>query len=117
MTQTHPGIPEEQRGTYADWATRRSSTTSSHRNVTAIELMPVHQFLRPPTARSRTAQLLGIQHRRLLRAALQYAATRSAGGAVAEFKSMVKGLHEAGIEVILDVVYNHTARATTSVRP
>ena len=61
---------------------------------------------RPPSARQGPAQLLGLQHDRLLRAG---AALLSAGGAIGEFKTMVKRLHAAGIEVILDVVYNHTA--------
>ena len=64
---------------------------------------------RPPAARPGTAKLLGLQHLRLPRAALPVRGQPHAGGAVAEFKAMVRSFHEAGIEVILDVVYNHTA--------
>ncbi len=110
MTQTHPGIPEEQRGTYAGLGHPAIIDHLKSLNVTAIELMPVHQFLHDH-------RLLDLGLRNYwgyntvgyFAPHFQYAATRSAGGAVAEFKSMVKALHEAGIEVILDVVYNHTA--------
>ena len=79
-------------------------------NVTAIELMPVHQFLHDH-------RLLDLGLRNywgyntfgFFAPHYQYAANRHAGGAVAEFKTMVRSFHEAGIEVILDVVYNHTA--------
>ncbi len=110
MTQTHPGIPEELRGTYAGLAHPAIIDHLRSLNVTAIELMPVHQFM---------------HDHRLLQMGLRnywgyntfgffaphagYAASPQAGGAVAEFKAMVRAFHEAGIEVILDVVYNHTA--------
>ncbi|HLR99738.1 MAG TPA: glycogen debranching protein GlgX, partial [Mycolicibacillus parakoreensis] len=110
MTATHPDIPEELRGTYAGLAHPAIIEHLKSLNVTAIELMPVHQFM---------------HDRRLLEMGLRnywgyntfgffaphhdYAANRSAGGAVAEFKAMVRTFHQAGIEVILDVVYNHTA--------
>ena len=79
-------------------------------NVTAIELMPVHQFLHDH-------RLLDLGLRNywgyntfgFFAPHYQYAANQHAGGAVAEFKTMVRAFHEAGIEVILDVVYNHTA--------
>ena len=79
--------------------------------VTAIELMPVHQFVHDSTpASTRACELLGLQHDRLLRAAQRATARRaSAAQQVLEFKAMVRELHHAGIEVILDVVYNHTA--------
>ena len=110
MTATHPGIPAELRGTYAGLAHPVIIEHLKSLNVTAIELMPVHQFL---------------HDQRLLELGLRnywgyntfgffaphndYAANRQAGGAVAEFKAMVRAFHQAGIEVILDVVYNHTA--------
>jgi isoamylase len=68
--------------------------------------MPVHAFVDDRTSGARPAQLLGLQHHRLLRAR---AALPVGDGGVHEFKLMVRRLHEAGIEVILDVVYNHTA--------
>ena len=80
-------------------------------NVTAIELMPVHQFLHD----HRLIDLglrnyWGYNTFGFFAPHYQYAANRHAGGAVAEFKTMVRSFHEAGIEVILDVVYNHTGR-------
>ncbi|HTQ18260.1 glycogen debranching protein GlgX [Mycobacterium sp.] len=110
LTQTHPGIPEELRGTYAGLAHPVIIDHLKSLNVTALELMPVHQFLHDQ-------RLLDLGLRNywgyntfgFFAPHYQYAANRQAGSAVAEFKMMVRRLHEAGIEVILDVVYNHTA--------
>ena len=110
MTQTHPGIPEELRGTYAGLGHPVIIEHLKSLNVTAIELMPVHQFLHDH-------RLLDLGLRNywgyntfgFFAPHYQYAANQHAGGAVAEFKTMVRSFHEAGIEVILDVVYNHTA--------
>ncbi|MCV6999987.1 glycogen debranching protein GlgX [Mycolicibacterium alvei] len=110
MTQTHPGIPEELRGTYAGLSHPVVIEHLQSLNITAIELMPVHQFMHDH-------RLLDLGLRNywgyntvgFFAPHFQYAATRHAGGAVAEFKTMVKAFHDAGIEVILDVVYNHTA--------
>ncbi|WP_319436475.1 glycogen debranching protein GlgX [Mycobacterium sp. RTGN5] len=110
MTQTHPGVPEELRGTYAGLGHPAVIDHLKALNVTAIELMPVHQFLHDH-------RLLDLGLRNywgyntfgFLAPHYQYASTQHAGGAVAEFKTMVRSFHEAGIEVILDVVYNHTA--------
>ena len=107
---THPGIPEELRGTYAGLAHPAIIDHLKSLNVTAIELMPVHQFMHDH-------RLLDLGLRNywgyntfgFFAPHYQYAATQHAGGAVAEFKAMVRSFHEAGIEVILDVVYNHTA--------
>ena len=76
--------------------------------VTAVELLPVHQFVDDEHFVERAAQLLGLQLARLLRAQLRYSAGAT-GPQVSEFKEMVKTCTPAGIEVILDVVYNHTA--------
>jgi glycogen operon protein len=108
MTQTHPGIPEELRGTYAGLAHPVIIDHLKSLNVTALELMPVHQFMHD----SRLLDLglrnyWGYNTFGFFAPHNQYAANRNAS--VAEFKSMVRALHEAGIEVILDVVYNHTA--------
>ncbi|MGZ4577049.1 MAG: glycogen debranching protein GlgX, partial [Mycobacterium sp.] len=108
MTQNHPGIPEEQRGTYAGLSHPAIIDHLKSLNVTALELMPVHQFMHD-------ARLLDLGLRNywgyntfgFFAPHNQYAANREAS--VAEFKYMVRTLHEAGIEVILDVVYNHTA--------
>src|SRR6478736_2196649 len=110
MTQTHPGIPDELRGTYAGLGHPAIIDHLKSLNVTAIELMPVHQFLHDH-------RLLDLGLRNywgyntfgFFAPHFPYAANQSAGGAVAEFKTMVRAFHDAGIEVILDVVYNHTA--------
>jgi isoamylase len=110
MTQAHPGIPEDQRGTYAGLCHPVIIEHLKSLNVTAIELMPVHQFMHDH-------RLLDLGLRNywgyntfgFFAPHYQYAAHQNAGGAVAEFKGMVRSFHEAGIEVILDVVYNHTA--------
>jgi Type II secretory pathway, pullulanase PulA and related glycosidases len=60
-------------------------------------------------SRERPNELLGLQHDRLFRSACEYSSSGQMGQQVAEFKAMVRSLHAAGIEVILDVVYNHTA--------
>ncbi|WP_424751160.1 glycogen debranching protein GlgX [Mycobacterium sp.] len=108
MTKTHPGVPEELRGTYAGLAHPVIIDHLRSLNVTAIELMPVHQFMHD----SRLLDLglrnyWGYNTFGFFAPHNQYAANRQAS--VAEFKSMVRTFHEAGIEVILDVVYNHTA--------
>jgi glycogen operon protein len=108
MTQAHPGVPEELRGTYSGLAHPVIIDHLKSLNVTAIELMPVHQFMHD-------ARLLDLGLRNywgyntfgFFAPHSQYAANRRSS--VAEFKSMVRSFHEAGIEVILDVVYNHTA--------
>jgi isoamylase len=110
LTMTHPGIPEGLRGTYAGLAHPAIIDHLKSLNVTALELMPVHQFMHDE-------RLLALGLRNywgyntfgFFAPQYQYAANRQAGGAVPEFKLMVRSLHEAGIEVILDVVYNHTA--------
>ncbi|MBY0442495.1 MAG: glycogen debranching protein GlgX [Mycobacteriaceae bacterium] len=110
LTQTHPGIPEQLRGTYAGLAHPAIIEYLTSLNITAIELMPVHQFLH-----DRRLVTMGLRNYwgyntfGFFAPHNQYAANRQPGGAVAEFKTMVRTLHEANIEVILDVVYNHTA--------
>jgi isoamylase len=110
MTQTHPGIPQALRGTYAGLAHPAIIDHLKSLNVTAIELMPVHQFLHD----SRLLELglrnyWGYNTFGFFAPHNEYAANRRAGDAVGEFKTMVRAFHEQGIEVILDVVYNHTA--------
>ncbi len=110
LTQTHPAIPEAQRGTYAGLAHHAIIEHLQSLNVTAIELMPAHQFMHDH-------RLLDLGLRNywgyntfgFFAPHYQYSFSKHAGGAVAEFKTMVRTFHEAGIEVILDVVYNHTA--------
>jgi glycogen operon protein len=110
LTYRNPKIPEELRGTYAGIA---HPTTIDHLNrlgITAIELMPVHQFVHDHGLVQRGLRnYWGYNTIGFLAPHNAYAATGQAGQQVPEFKAMVKALHEAGIEVILDVVYNHTA--------
>jgi glycogen operon protein len=110
FTRCHPEVPEALRGTYAGFAHPAVIEHLLSLGVTAVELMPIHQF---------------VQDDRLLRRSLrnywgyntigffaphnEYASTGQRGEQVNEFKTMVRTLHSAGIEVILDVVYNHTA--------
>ena len=112
MTQLHPDVPEHLRGTYAGMASEPIIEHLQRLGVTALELMPVHYFRAGPASGGPgAAQLLGLQHAGIFRAGaeLRLQLRRSPGDAVREFKGMVKVLHNAGIEVILDVVYNHTA--------
>ena len=110
LTKLHPDVPEEQRGTYAGVA--HPSVVSHLRmlGVTAIELMPVHQFVNDSTLQEKgLSNYWGYNTISFFAPHAQYSATGDRGQQVQEFKSMVRSLHEAGIEVILDVVYNHTA--------
>ncbi|MFJ6946537.1 glycogen debranching protein GlgX, partial [Streptomyces wuyuanensis] len=110
LTMLHPALPEELRGTYAGLAHPEVISHLTELGITALELMPVHQF---------------VNDHRLVDAGLNnywgyntigffaphnsYASWGDRGQQVLEFKSAVRALHQAGIEVILDVVYNHTA--------
>jgi isoamylase len=110
LTYLHPGIPEEIRGTYAGIAHPAVIEHLARLGVTALELMPVHQFVHD----HRLADLglrnyWGYNTIGFFAPHGAYSATGDRGQQVQEFKSMVKALHAAGIEVILDVVYNHTA--------
>ncbi|MDP8904347.1 MAG: glycogen debranching protein GlgX [Chloroflexota bacterium] len=110
LTMLHPGVPAELRGSYAGLAHPVVLEYLQALGVTTVELLPVHQF---------------VHHEHLLEKGLrnywgydsigyfaphnEYAGTGQLSEQVAEFKGMVKALHQAGLEVILDVVYNHTA--------
>ncbi|HET7633819.1 MAG TPA: glycogen debranching protein GlgX [Burkholderiales bacterium] len=106
FTVRHPDVPPEVRGTYAGLCTDAAIGHLQQLGVTAVELLPVHTF---------------VDDRRLVQNGLRNywgynsigfmapEARYSASGSIKEFKTMVKTLHSAGIEVILDVVYNHTA--------
>ncbi|CAM3020224.1 glycogen debranching protein GlgX [Skermania piniformis] len=110
MTQTHPGIPPGLRGTYAGLAHPVVIDHLHRLGVTAIELMPVHQFLQDQRLLDQGLRnYWGYNTFGFLAPHHAYAATKKAPGAVSEFKAMVRAFHAAGIEVILDVVYNHTA--------
>ena len=110
MTMTHPDVPDNLRGTYAGLAHPAIISYLKDLGITAIELMPVHQFLQDDRLRELGLRnYWGYNSFGFFAPHQEYAAARKPGGAVAEFKNMVRAFHEAGIEVILDVVYNHTA--------
>jgi glycogen operon protein len=108
-TRLHPGLDESVRGTYAGLADPVSIAHLTDLGVTAIELLPVHQFIRDGflVARGLT-NYWGYNSIAYLAPHNSYSSTGQRGEQVNEFKRMVKTLHEAGIEVVLDVVYNHT---------
>ncbi|AHI23142.1 glycogen debranching protein GlgX [Corynebacterium vitaeruminis] len=110
MTMTHPEVPEELRGTYAGLAHPAIIGYLKDLGITAIELMPVHQFLQDDRLRDLGLRnYWGYNTFGFFAPQADYASARKPGGAVSEFKGMVRSFHAAGIEVILDVVYNHTA--------
>ena len=110
FTQCHPEIPEALRGTYAGLAHPAAVEHLTNLGITAVELLPVHQFVHDAHLRDRGLRnYWGYNTIGFLAPHNEYSSTEAPGGAVWEFKQMVKTLHEAGIEVILDVVYNHTA--------
>jgi isoamylase len=110
LTMTHPGIPEEIRGTYAALAHPVMIEHFHRLGVTAIELMPVHQFVHDSFLHDRGLKnYWGYNTIGFLAPHNDYSSSGQRGQQVQEFKAMVRALHEAGLEVILDVVYNHTA--------
>lgn len=112
FTRQHPGIPEELRGTYAGLAHPAAIEHLVNLGVTAVELLPVHQFAHEDhLLRRGLRNYWGYNSIGYFAPHAGYAASGTAGQQVGEFKRMVRALHDAGIEVILDVVYNHTAEA------
>ncbi len=112
FTERHPGIPEELRGTYAGLAHPAAIGHLKHLGVTAVELLPVHQFAHEDHLLRRGLQnYWGYNSIGYFAPHAGYSASGTAGQQVGEFKRMVRAMHDAGIEVILDVVYNHTAEA------
>ena len=110
LTQTHPEIPEEIRGTYAAVAHPVMIEHYKKIGVTAIELMPVHQFIHDNHLADRgMTNYWGYNTIGFFAPHNDYASSGQRGQQVQEFKAMVKALHAHGLEVILDVVYNHTA--------
>jgi glycogen operon protein len=108
FTRRHPGIPEPLRGTYAGLAHAAAIEHLTDLGVTAVELLPVHQFITEPAVTRRgLANYWGYNTIGFFAPHAAYASVP--GEQVREFKAMVRALHAAGIEVILDVVYNHTA--------
>ncbi|MFP3987789.1 glycogen debranching protein GlgX [Streptomyces sp. E11-3] len=112
FTKLHPGIPEELRGTYAGLAHPAAIDHLVRLGVTAVELLPVHQFAHEDhLLRRGLRNYWGYNSIGYFAPHAAYAASGSTGQQVGEFRRMVRALHDAGIEVILDVVYNHTAEA------
>ena len=110
MTKQHPGIPENIRGTYAGMAHPVMIDYLRDLGVTAVELMPVHQFVQDSHLQERDLRnYWGYNTIGFFAPHNEYSATGQRGQQVQEFKGLVKAMHDAGIEVILDVVYNHTA--------
>jgi isoamylase len=110
FSRTNGGIPEELRGTYAGLAHPVSIDYLKSLGITAVELLPVHQFVQDSTLVERGLRnYWGYNSIGYLAPHNEYSAGGQCGEQVLEFKHLVKTLHAAGMEVILDVVYNHTA--------
>ena len=110
FTKLHPDIPEELRGTYAGMGHPAAIEHLLRLGITAVELMPVHHFLARPghLVDKGLTNYWGYDSINYLSPYSGYSSSGTMGEQVTEFKEMVKALHRAGIEVILDVVYNHT---------
>nr|WP_216853193.1 glycogen debranching protein GlgX [Phytoactinopolyspora halotolerans] len=109
-TMRHPDVPEEQRGTYAGLAHPAVLEHLTGLGVTAVELLPVHQFISESHLLTQgSANYWGYNTLGFFAPHADYSVSGTRGEQVTEFKSMVKAMHEVGLEVILDVVYNHTA--------
>ncbi|HKU34899.1 MAG TPA: glycogen debranching protein GlgX [Paenarthrobacter sp.] len=110
LTQLHPEVPEEQRGTYAGVAHPAVISHLQKLGITAIELMPVHQFVNDGILQDKGLNnYWGYNTIGFFAPHNSYSSKGDTGQQVQDFKAMVRSLHRAGIEVILDVVYNHTA--------
>jgi isoamylase len=110
FTQLHPDIPEHLRGTYAGLAHPATIEYFQSLGITAVELLPVHQFVHDRFLVERgLVNYWGYNTIGFFAPDVRYSSSGTRGEQVREFKAMVKTLHAHGIEVILDVVYNHTA--------
>ena len=109
FTARHPDVPKTLRGTYAGLACPAVIEYLRSLGITAVELLPTHQFVadKPLVERGLT-NYWGYNSIGFFTPDVRYSSSGSLGQQVSEFKTMVKTLHQAGIEVILDVVYNHT---------
>jgi glycogen operon protein len=110
FTARHPDVAKELRGTYAGLASPAVIDHLKSLGVTAVELLPVHQFVHSQMLQSKKLRnYWGYDSIAYFAPHNEYSSRGHGGEQVQEFKQMVKSLHKAGIEVILDVVYNHTA--------
>ena len=113
FTMRHPEVPERLRGTYAGLASPPIIDYLQSLGVTAIELLPVHHFVNDKFLHDKgLTNYWGYNSIGYLAPDIRYSAFPDQGRKVYEFKTMVKTLHSAGIEVILDVVYNHTGEGS-----
>ena len=113
FTQRHPGVPDALRGTYAGLAHPAAVEHLQRLGVTAVELLPVHQFVHDAQLAERGLRnYWGYQSIGYFAPHNGYSAAGDGGGQVNEFRQMVRALHSAGLEVILDVVFNHTAEGS-----
>jgi isoamylase len=110
FTMRHPGVRDDLRGTYAGLASDDALRYLTRLGVTAVELLPIHHIADESFLHERgLTNYWGYSSIGFFAPHALYAASGARGEQVREFKGMVKALHRAGIEVILDVVYNHTA--------
>ena len=110
FTKLHPSVPENFRGTYAGLSSEAAIEYLKRLGITAVELMPVHEHVDERHLLDKgLANYWGYNTIGFFAPHHQYASNSQPGDVVREFKTMVRNLHAAGIEVILDVVYNHTA--------
>jgi isoamylase len=113
FTMCHPAIPDGLRGTYAGLAHPAAIEHFTTLGITSVELMPVHHFVDPQhLVEQGLSNYWGYDSIGYFAPEARYASSGDGGGQVTEFKAMVKALHAAGLEVILDVVYNHTAEGS-----
>ncbi|WP_028990462.1 glycogen debranching protein GlgX [Thermithiobacillus tepidarius DSM 3134] len=110
LTMQHPDVPEHLRGTYAGLASPAIVKYLKELGITAVELLPVHQHVDDHyLVEKGLRNYWGYNTIGFFAPDIRYSSNKEAGAQVQEFKEMVRTLHQAGIEVILDVVYNHTA--------
>ncbi len=110
FSKRNPDVPEHLRGTYAGLAAPASLEYLKKLGVTAVELMPIHDFLDDKHLVDKgLSNYWGYNTTNFFSPESRYSSSGDCGGQVSEFKAMVKALHREGIEVILDVVYNHTS--------
>jgi glycogen operon protein len=110
MTCQHPAVPGNLRGTYAGLSSPAILAHFTNLGITAVELMPIHEAIpERALAEQGLSNYWGYNTIAYFAPDCRYASVGSSGGQIREVKEMVKALHRAGLEVILDVVYNHTA--------
>ena len=113
FTAVHPDVPEPLRGTYAGLAHPAAVAHLQRLGVTAVELLPVHQFVHDEQLVARGLRnYWGYQSIGYFAPHNAYSSAGDGGGQVDEFRQMVRALHAAGLEVIIDVVFNHTAEGS-----